>query len=121
MALNGPSLDDIRLPEHGVTALLKEKQTGYFLLCGYPDSIEEYYDRVLTEQQRERAFALASFGGEMVPAHAKNLWDKLFLKIQRDNILGGGANGDQREDMVLPTISEENIAVFATNLKALAL
>ena len=102
-------------------SVLKEKQTGYFLLCGYPDSIEEYYDRVLTEQQRERAFALASFGGEMVPAHAKNLWDKLILKIQRDNILGGGANGDQREDMVLPTISEENIAVFATNLKALAL
>ncbi|MBR2990283.1 MAG: FtsQ-type POTRA domain-containing protein [Solobacterium sp.] len=26
MALNGPSLDDFRLPEHGVTALLKEKQ-----------------------------------------------------------------------------------------------
>lgn len=102
-------------------SVLKEKQTGYFLLCGYPDNIEEYYDRVLTEQQRERAFALASFGGEMVPAHAKNLWDKLILKIQRDNILGGGANGDQREDMVLPTISEENIAVFATNLKALAL
>lgn len=102
-------------------SVLQSKQTGYFLLCGYPDSIEEYYDRVLTEQQRDRAFAMASFGGEMVPAHAKNLWDKLILKIQRDHILGGGANGEQREDMVLPTISEENIAVFAANLKMLAL
>ena len=101
--------------------VLSQKQTGYFLLCGFPDSMDEYYDKVLTEAQRERAFALACFGGEMVPAHATNLWDKLILKIQRDNILGGGANGDQREDMVLPTISEENIAVFASNLKTLAL
>ena len=102
-------------------AVLGAKQTGYFLLCGFPDSADEYYDKVLTDAQRERAFDLACFGGEMVPAHATNLWDKLILKIQRDNILGGGNNGDQREDMVLPTISEENIAVFATKLKALAL
>lgn len=102
-------------------AVLAEKQTGYFLLCGYPDSAEEYYEKCLTEAQRVRAFDLACFGGEMVPAHATNLFDKLILKIQRDNILGGGVNGDQREDMVLPTISEENIAVFATKLKGLAL
>jgi menaquinone-dependent protoporphyrinogen IX oxidase len=102
-------------------AVLKDKKTGYFLLCGYPDSVEEYYDKVLTEAQAERAFSLACFGGEMVPAHAKNLWDKLVLKIQRDNILGGGNNGDQREDMVLPTISEENIAQFAGKLKVLSL
>ena len=102
-------------------AVLAEKQTGYFLLCGYPDSVEEYYEKVLTGEQAERAFALACFGGEMVPAHAKNLWDKLVLKIQRDNILGGGNNGDQREDMVLPTISEENIAQFAGQLKLLSL
>ena len=102
-------------------AVLAEKQTGYFLLCGYPDSVEEYYEKVLTGEQAERAFSLACFGGEMVPAHAKNLWDKLVLKIQRDNILGGGNNGDQREDMVLPTISEENIAQFAGQLKLLSL
>lgn len=102
-------------------AVLAEKQTGYFLLCGYPDSMEEYYEKNLTEQQVERAFDLACFGGEMVPAHAKNLWDKLILKIQRDNILGGGNNGEQREDMVLPTISEENIAQFANQLKVLSL
>lgn len=102
-------------------AVLAQKQTGYFLVCGYPDSVEEYYDKVLTEEQAERAFALACFGGEMVPAHAKSLWDKLVLKIQRDNILGGGNNGDQREDMVLPTISEENIAQLANQLKILSL
>ncbi len=102
-------------------AVLAEKQTAYFLLCGFPDSVEEYYDKILTEEQAERAFALACFGGEMVPAHATNLWDKLILKIQRDNILGGGNNGDQREDMVLPTISEENIAQFANQLRELSL
>ena len=101
--------------------VLADKQTGYFLLCGFPDSADEYYDKVLTDAQRDRAFELGCFGGEMVPAHATNLWDKLILKFQRDNILGGGANGDQREDMVLPTISEENIAVFATKLKSVAL
>ena len=102
-------------------AVLATKQTGYFLLCGYPDSVEEYYDKILSAEQAERAFDLACFGGEMVPAHATNLWDKLILKIQRDNILGGGHNGDQREDMVLPTISEENIAQFANQLKVLSL
>lgn len=102
-------------------AVLAEKQTGYFLLCGYPDSMEEYYEKILTQEQAQRAFDLACFGGEMVPAHAKSLWDKLILKIERDNILGGGNNGDQREDMVLPTISEENIAQFAGKLKALSL
>ena len=102
-------------------AVLANKQTGYFLVCGFPDSAQEYYDKNLTREQRERAFDLACFGGEMVPAHAKNLWDKLILKMERDNILGGGNNGEQREDMVLPTISEENIAVFANKLKALAL
>jgi len=102
-------------------AVLATKQTGYFILCGFPDSAEEYYEKNLTQAQRERAFELACFGGEMVPAHAQSLWDKLILKIERDNILGGGNNGEQREDMVLPTISEENIAQFAGKLKALSL
>lgn len=101
--------------------VLATKQTGYFILCGYPDSTEEYYEKNLTDAQSERAFDLACFGGEMVPAHAKSLWDKLVLKIERDHILGGGNNGDQREDAVLPTISEENIAVFANKLKQLSL
>ncbi len=102
-------------------AVLAARPTGYFILCGFPDSAEEYYEKNLTQVQRERAFDLACFGGEMVPAHAKSLWDKLILKIERDNILGGGNNGEQREDMVLPTISEENIAQFAGKLKALSL
>lgn len=102
-------------------SVLATKQTGYFLVCGYPDSAEEYYEKNLSDAQRENAFDLACFGGEMVPAHAKSLWDKLVLKIERDHILGGGNNGEQREDMVLPTISEENIAQFAGKLKALSL
>lgn len=102
-------------------AVLASKQTAYFLVCGYPDNVDEYYQKVLTEAQRERAFDLACFGGEMVPAHASSLLDKLVLKIERDNILGGGHNGDQREGMVLPTISESNIAQFAAKLKAISL
>ncbi|MBR5881714.1 MAG: hypothetical protein IKZ16_08495, partial [Clostridia bacterium] len=27
--------------------VLADKQTGYFLLCGFPDSADEYYDKVL--------------------------------------------------------------------------
>ena len=102
-------------------AVLADKQTAYFLVCGYPDNADEYYEKVLTDAQRERALELACFGGEMVPAHAKSLWDKLVLKIERDNILGGGHNGDQREDMVLPTISEGNIAQLAVKIKAISL
>ena len=102
-------------------AVLAQKQTAYFLVCGYPDSAEEYYEKNLTEAQRDRAFELACFGGEMVPAKATSLLDKLVLKIERDHILGGGHNGDQREGMVLPTISESNIAQFAVKLKAISL
>ena len=102
-------------------AVLAQKQTAYFLVCGYPDNVQEYFEKVLTEEQRERAFELACFGGEMVPAHASDLLDKLVLKIERDNILGGGHNGDQREGMVLPTISESNIAQFAAKLKTMSL
>ena len=102
-------------------AVLANKQTAYFLLCGYPDDADAYYQKVLTEAQRERALELACFGGEMVPAHGKSLLDKLVLKIERDNILGGGHNGDQREGMVLPTISESNIAQLAVKLKAISL
>ncbi len=102
-------------------AVLADKQTAYFLVCGYPDNVDEYYEKVLTDAQRERALELACFGGEMVPAHAKSLWDKLVLKIERDNILGGGHNGDQREGMVLPTISESNIAQLAVKIKAISL
>ena len=101
--------------------VLADKQTAYFLVCGYPDNVDEYYEKVLTDAQRERALELACFGGEMVPAHAKSLWDKLVLKIERDNILGGGHNGDQREGMVLPTISESNIAQLAVKIKAISL
>ena len=102
-------------------AVLTDKQTAYFLLCGYPDNADEYYDKILTDAQRERAMELACLGGEMVPAHAKSLLDKLVLKIERDNILGGGHNGDQREGMVLPTISESNIEQLAVKLKAISL
>ena len=102
-------------------AVLAGKQTAYFLVCGYPDNADEYYGKILTEAQRERALDLACVGGEMVPAHGKSLLDKLVLKIERDNILGGGHNGDQREGMVLPTISESNIAQFAVKLKAISL
>lgn len=101
--------------------VLAQKQTAYFLVCGYPDNAEDYYEKNLSQAQRERAFDLACFGGEMVPAHASSLWDKIVLKIERDNILGGGHNGDQREGMVLPTISEPNISQFAVKLKALSL
>ena len=36
--------------------------------------------------------------------------DKFVVKSVRAEILGGGENGEQRDDMCLPTILDENIA-----------
>ena len=39
------------------------------------------------------------------------------VKAVRSEILGGGENGENRTDMSLPTIMDENIAQFADAIK----
>ena len=48
---------------------------------------------------------------------AANIFDKLIVRSVRSEILGGGENGEQREDMSLPTILDENIAQLADLIK----
>ena len=39
------------------------------------------------------------------------------VKSVRSEILGGGDNGDERKDMSLPTIMDENISQLADKIK----
>ena len=63
------------------------------------------------------AVAVTCFGGRFDVSAQKGI-DKLIVRMIRSDILGGGANGDQRKDMSLPTILENNISQFAEIIRS---
>ena len=62
---------------------------------------------------------MTCLGGSLEPSRFK-WFDKIIVKAVRSEILGGGENGEQRDDMSLPTILDENIAQLADMIKACA-
>ncbi len=94
---------------------LLEKRVGYYICCGLADCFDDYAERLIPNDLKEKAFAISCFGGSLDPARFKGI-DKIVVKALRAEILGGGENGGERDDMVLPTIFEENIAQFADKL-----
>ncbi len=97
-------------------SVLLSKKVGYFMCCGFIDCFEEYVEKVIPRRLKENAIDVACLGGQLDPSKVKGI-DRLIVKAVRDEILGGGDNADQRDDMVLPTILDENIVQFATHLK----
>ena len=95
---------------------LAEKKSAYFICCGFVDCFEDYAERCLPPSLRENAVDVTCLGGSLDPKRVKG-FDRLVVKAVRDEILGGGDNADQRSDMVLPTVMEENIAQLADKLK----
>ena len=96
--------------------LLKSK-TAYFLCCGFCDCFEDYAIKNIPNDLREKAVAVTCFGGRFDVSAQKGI-DKLIVRMIRSDILGGGANGDQRKDMSLPTILENNISQFAEIIRS---
>ncbi len=94
---------------------LLENRVGYYMCCGLADCFEDYAQRLIPSDLKEKAFAVSCFGGSLDPSRFKGI-DKMIVKALRSEILGGGENGGERDDMVLPTIFEENIAQFADRL-----
>ena len=90
---------------------------SYFICCGFIDCFEEYAQKSIPIACRESTTAVSCFGGRLDPSQVKG-FDKIVVKAVRDEILGGGDNGDQRDDMVLPTILDENIVQFAEQIKS---
>ena len=97
-------------------AMLKKTKVGYFICCGFVDCFEEYKEKVIPKELRDGAFDICCLGGSLEPSRFKG-FDKIVVKAVRSEILGGGENGENRTDMSLPTIMDENIAQFADSIK----
>ena len=97
---------------------LKARNVAYFVCCGFIDCFEEYAESCVPEELRKQAVDITCLGGSLDPERFRGL-NRFVVKAVRNEILGGGDNGDQRKDMVLPTIMEENISQFADKIKNL--
>ena len=87
-----------------------------FLCLGFTDLFDEYVIKNFPVSVRDSAAAISCFGGEMDVSKQKGI-DKILMKIVRNEIMGGGNNGQPREDMTLPTINEGNISQLAEIIK----
>ena len=101
--------------KQNISSLL-EKRVAYYMCCGFIDCAEEYAEKALPKALKERALTVTCLGGSLDPSRFKGI-DKMIVKAVRSEILGGGENGEQRDDMTLPTILDENIAQLADVIK----
>ena len=96
---------------------LAHARVAYYMCCGFIDCADEYAPKALPSELFESALTVTCLGGSLDPTKFKNIFDKLIVRSVRSEILGGGENGEQREDMSLPTILDENIAQLADLIK----
>ena len=99
------------------SAALLESRVAYYMCCGFIDCADEYAEKALKRDLGEKALTVTCLGGSLDPSKFKNVFDKIIIKMVRSEILGGGENGEHREDMSLPTILDENIAQLADLIK----
>ena len=97
--------------------MLKNRRLAFYICCGFVDCFDEYAEKCVSKELRDSAVAIYCLGGSLDPDRFKGL-DRLIVKAVRAEILGGGENADQRDDMSLPTIMEENISQFADALRS---
>lgn len=89
-----------------------KQPVGVFLCCGFADRFEEYRDRLIPKEIRERAFLMANFGGTLNPA-GKPFWDKLWLFFARSSVVESEID-DGEYTPVLPGMIPENIGQMAS-------
>ncbi len=91
---------------------LSQMRCAYFLCCGFVDCFDEYVENNIPKLLRDSALNISCFGGSMEVSRAKGL-DKFIISAVRSDILGGGQNGQERDDISLPTILSTNIVQMA--------
>lgn len=89
---------------------------GYFLCLGFVDLFDEYMIKNFPKDLRDAATSITCFGGDMNPDKHRG-FDRMIIKMVRADILGGGDNGQPRDDISLPTINENNISQLAEIIK----
>ncbi len=97
------------------TDMLMGRRCAYFLCCGFTDCFEDYLYKNIPECLIQNAEAVSCFGGSLDKNRAKG-FDRMIISAVRSEILGGGQNGQQRDDISLPTIMETNISQFADSI-----
>lgn len=95
---------------------LESVKTAYYICCGFVDCFDDYAEKSIPASLRERAIDVTCLGGSLDPQRFKGI-NKLIVKSVRSEILGGGDNGDERKDMSLPTIMDENISQLADKIR----
>ena len=95
---------------------LKEGKTAYYICCGFVDCFDEYAEKCIPDDMRASAIDVTCLGGSLDPSRFKGI-NRFIVKAVRAEILGGGDNGDERKDMSLPTVMEENISQLANKIK----
>ena len=95
---------------------LANMRCAYYICCGFIDCAEEYAQKVLPRELKDKALVIACLGGSLDPMRFKG-FDRMVVKWVRSEILGGGNNGEGRDDMSLPTILDENISQLADLIK----
>ena len=101
------------------SATLAQKRAAYYMCCGFIDCADEYAEKALPKELYETALSITCLGGSLDPSRFRG-FDKMVVRAARSEILGGGENGEQRDDMSLPTILDENIAQLADLIKNLS-
>ena len=95
---------------------LKKMKAAYYICCGFVDCFEEYAEKCIPFEFLHDKIPVYCLGGSLDPDRFKG-FDRIIVKSVRSEILGGGDNADQRKDMCLPTVMEENIRQFADKIK----
>lgn len=95
---------------------LESIKTAYYICCGFVDCLEDYAQKTIPATLRKSAIDVTCLGGSLDPRRFKGI-NKFVVKSVRSEILGGGDNGDERKDMSLPTIMDENISQLADKIK----
>lgn len=96
---------------------LLKLNVGFFLCLGFVDLFDDYMIKNFPKDLRDNAVSITCFGGDMNPDKHTGL-DKMIIKMVRADILGGGENGQPRDDISLPTINENNISQLAEIIKS---
>ena len=91
-------------------------RSAYYMCCGFIDCADEYAEKALPKELKEKALDITCLGGSLDPTRFKG-FDRIVVKAVRSEILGGGNNGEGRDDMSLPTILDENISQLASLIK----
>ncbi|MGI6167010.1 MAG: flavodoxin domain-containing protein [Eubacteriales bacterium] len=96
---------------------LKTLRAGYFIVCGFVDSADEYIEKLFPAELRQNAVISACFGGELNTKKMKG-FDKFITKLIIKVVTDEGKSDGELPARSLPEIHPDSISRFADAIKA---